>query len=176
MWCGFGCSMVTHTGTHLMGFYWTLDAVFSQWEKNTLKGLQPRSLSIISSHRMENILNNISHGVIAQLHFIQMQPSVVSTTPLDIQKNLDRYACVFSDLVGLPPSRPEDHHIMLLLGSFPPIIRLYRYPFHQNIDIEMLVRNSLKQGFIFPSTSSFSSPGLLAWKKGGSWWHWISST
>ena len=48
-------------------------------KKHTLKGLQPGSLSIISSHRMENILMNNSHGVIAQLHFIQMQPSAVST-------------------------------------------------------------------------------------------------
>ena len=51
---------------------------------HTLKGLQPGSLNIISSHRMENILKKNSHGVIAQLHSIQMQPLVVSTTPLDL--------------------------------------------------------------------------------------------
>ena len=33
--------------------------------KHTLKGLQPRSLSIISSHRMEKFLKKSSHGVIA---------------------------------------------------------------------------------------------------------------
>ena len=42
--------------------------------KHTLQGLQPGSLSLISLHRMEKLLNKISHGVIAQLHFIQMQP------------------------------------------------------------------------------------------------------
>ena len=39
-------------------------------KKNTFNGLQPRSLSIISSHRMENLLKKNSHGVITQLHFI----------------------------------------------------------------------------------------------------------
>ena len=57
--------------------------------KHTLRGLQPRSFSLISSHRMENLLKKISHGVITELHFIQMQPSAVSTTPLDLQQILD---------------------------------------------------------------------------------------
>ena len=56
-------------------------------EKHTLKGLQPGYIIIIISHCMENLLHKYSHGVIAQLHFIEMQPSTVSTTPLDIQKN-----------------------------------------------------------------------------------------
>ena len=53
-------------------------------KKHTLNRLQPGSLSIISSHCMETILKKNSHGVITQLHFIQMQPSAVSNTPLDI--------------------------------------------------------------------------------------------
>ena len=57
--------------------------------KHTLRGLEPGSLILISSHRMENILNKSSHGVIAKLHFIQMQPSSVSTNPLDLQQILD---------------------------------------------------------------------------------------
>ena len=118
---------------------------------------------------MENILKKSSHGFIAQLDFIQMQPVVVSTTPLDLQQILDRYACVFAEPVGFPPSRPKDHRIPLLLGSVPPNIKPYRYPFHHKTEIEMLVRNLLKQGVIRPSTSSFSSLVLLVWKKDGSW-------
>ena len=49
-----------------------------------LKGLQGASLDIISSHCIETIFKNNSHGVITQLHFIQMQPSAVSNTPLDL--------------------------------------------------------------------------------------------
>ena len=44
--------------------------------KHTLRGLQLGSLGLISLHSMENILKKSSHGVIAQLHFIQMQPLV----------------------------------------------------------------------------------------------------
>ena len=93
---------------------------------------------------MENILKKSSHGGIAQLHFIQMQPWGVSTTPLDLQQILDRYACVFAEPVGLPPSRPEDHRIPLLPESVPPNIRTYRYLFHHKTEIEMLVRDLLK--------------------------------
>ena len=98
-----------------------------------------------------------------------MQPSAVSTTPLDLQQILDRYACVFVEPVGLPPSRQEDHCIPLLPGSVPPNIKAYRYPFHQKTKIEMLVRDLLKQDIICPNTSSFSSPVLLVPKKDGSW-------
>ena len=72
--------------------------------QHTLQGLQPGSLSLISLHRMEKLLKKSSHGVIAQLHFIQMQPSAVSTTLVDLQQILDRYACVFTEPVGFPPS------------------------------------------------------------------------
>ena len=89
------------------------------------KGLQPGSLSIISSHRMEKLLKKSSHGVIAQLHSIQMQPSVAPTTPLDLQQILDHYIGVFVEPVGLPPSWPEDHRIQLLPDSIPPNIRPY---------------------------------------------------
>ena len=82
--------------------------------KQTLKGLQPGSLSIISSHRLEKLLKKSSHGVIAQLHSLQMQPSAAPTTPLDLQQILDRYTGVFAEPVGLPPSRPEDHRIHLV--------------------------------------------------------------
>ena len=93
--------------------------------KHTLKGLQLGSLSIISSHRLEKLLKKSSHGVIAQLHSLQMQPSTTPTTRLDLQQIMDRYTGVFAKLVGLPSSQPEDHRIQLLLGSIPPNIRPY---------------------------------------------------
>ena len=55
-------------------------------KKHTLKGLQPGSLSIIILHRMENILKKNSHGVIAKLHSIHMQPLAISTTSLVLQQ------------------------------------------------------------------------------------------
>ena len=96
-----------------------------------------------------------------------MQPSAVSTTPLDLQQILDGYACVFAELVGFPPLRLEDHRIALPPRSVPPNIRPYHYPFHHKTEIEMLVHDLLKQGVIRPSTSSFSSPVLLVRKNMG---------
>ena len=61
----------------------------------------------------------------------------------------------FSEPVGLPPSRPEDHHIQLLPGSIPPNIRPYHYPFHHKTKIKMLFLE-LRKCIILHSTSSFS--------------------
>ena len=44
-------------------------------KKHTSRGLKTGSLSIISSHRIENFLKMNSHGVIAKLDFIPMHPS-----------------------------------------------------------------------------------------------------
>ena len=74
---------------------------------------------------MENILKNNSHGVITQLHTIQMQLVAMSTTPLDIQQILDRYECEFVEQAGFPPSRWDDHHIHLLHGRIHPNIKPY---------------------------------------------------
>ena len=86
---------------------------------------------------------------------------MVSTTPLDLQQILDRYASVFANLVGFPPSIPQDHYISLLPRRIPPNISPYDYPCHHKTEIEMLVWELLKRGIIRPSTSSFSSPVLL---------------
>ena len=91
-----GCDVILGTqwlrtlGTIL----WDFSELWMQFSingnKHKFNGFQPGSLSIIHSHRMEKLLKTNSHGVIAQLHFIQMQASVVSTTPLDLS-----FRCTF---------------------------------------------------------------------------------
>ena len=91
-----GCDVVLGTQwLHTLGpILWDFAKLWMQFSingtKHTLRGLQPGSLSLISLHHMENILKKISHGVIAQLYFIQMQPLAVSTTPLDLS-----FRCTF---------------------------------------------------------------------------------
>ena len=94
-----------------------------------LKGLQPGSLSIISSHCMETILKNNSHGVITQLHFIQMQPSTVSNTPLDLSFRCTLQMPDFSKLFtlesdscdnGLGVVLFQDEHPMAFTGKSLP--------------------------------------------------------
>ena len=89
-----GTQWLRTLGTILWDFFELWMQFSFNGKKHTWKGLQPGSLSIICSHHMGNILHKNSHDDIAQLHFIQMQPSVVSTTPLDLEEILDRYACV----------------------------------------------------------------------------------
>ena len=63
---------------------------------------------------MENILKNNSHGFIAQLHSIHMQPSTVSTTPLDIQQIFGK-----DNLLADALSRTFDDHVSLSTISMP---------------------------------------------------------
>ena len=78
-----GCSVILGTQwlCTLGPILWDFAEIWMQFsvngKKHTLKGLQPRSPSIISSHSMENILKKNSHGVITQLHSIHMQPSII---------------------------------------------------------------------------------------------------
>jgi hypothetical protein len=70
----------------------------------------------------------------------------------------------------LPPSEGEhDHNIPLLLGSQPPNVRPYKYPFAQKNEIEKIVQELLEVGVILPSTNPYSSPVVMVLKKEGSW-------
>ena len=89
--------------------------------KHTLRGLQPGSLSLISSHRMENILKKSSHGVIAQLHFIQMQPLAVSTTPLDLSFRCTLQMPEFSKLFTLESDAYDNGLKVVLFQDEHPI-------------------------------------------------------
>ncbi|XP_066365248.1 uncharacterized protein [Miscanthus floridulus] len=69
----------------------------------------------------------------------------------------------------LPPQRPFDHHIKLLLGDPPVNIRPYRYSPAQKDEIEKQLSEMLKNGIIKHSQSPYASPVLLVKKKNGSW-------
>ena len=85
-----GCDVVLGAQwLHILGpILWDCAEILMQFSingtKHTLWVLQPGSLSLISSHQIEKLLKKSSQCVIAQLHFIQMQPSAVSTTPVDL--------------------------------------------------------------------------------------------
>ena len=76
---------------------------------------------------------------------------------------------MFETPKGLPPIHDHDHAIHLILGSVPPNIRPYRYPYAQKSEIERMVAEMLENGIIQPSQSSFSTPVVLVHNKDGSW-------
>ena len=82
---------------------------------------------------------------------------------------MDNHSKVFETPKGLPPIHDHDHAIHLILGSVPPNIRPYRYPYVQKREIECMITEMLEVGIIQPSRSYFSTPKVLVHKKDGSW-------
>ncbi|KAL0395952.1 UNVERIFIED_CONTAM: Transposon Ty3-G Gag-Pol polyprotein [Sesamum calycinum] len=87
----------------------------------------------------------------------------------DIRPLLDQYTSVFSVPRGLPPHRPQDHHIFLLPNQSPVNIKPYIYPHFQKDIMTQMITDMLHEGIITPSTSPFSSLVLLVRKKDGTW-------
>ena len=70
---------------------------------------------------MEKLLKMNSHGVIAQIHFIQMQPSAVSTTPLDLSFRCTLQMPDFSKLFTLESDTYDDGLGVVLFQYEHPI-------------------------------------------------------
>lgn len=139
------------------------------WEEGILiKGYRRKPCKIISFHSMSELLNKQQRGVIAQLCSLDVQTSKLVVSP-DIQKVLDKYSKAFDTRKVLPPTRDHDHAINLILGSVPPNIKPYRYPYAQKSEIECMVVEILEAGIIQPSQSSFYAPVVMVLKKEGAW-------
>lgn len=80
-----------------------------------------------------------------------------------------RYDDVFNPPTCLPPTRSQDHNIILKEGTNPINVCPYCYPQVQKDEIERLIHDMLTAGIIQLSKSPFSSPVLLVNKKDGSW-------
>ena len=98
--------------------------------KHTFNGLQPGSLSIISSHRMEKVLKMNSHGVIAQFHFIQMQPPAVSITPLDLSFRCTLQMPDFSKIFTLESDAYDNGLGVVLFQDEHPFMERIYPPIH----------------------------------------------
>eukprot|EP00253_Pinus_taeda_P026307 PITA_26307 len=124
---------------------------------NALAGITtPQTIKIKGHIKKKNLIVLIDSG--STQNFIHY-----------LQKVLDNHSKVFETRKGLPPIRDHDYAIDLILGSVPPKIRLYRYPYAQKSEIERMVAEMLEAGILQPSRSSFSAPVLLVHKKDGSW-------
>eukprot|EP00253_Pinus_taeda_P016898 PITA_16898 len=85
---------------------------------HTLRGLQAGAPSIISSHRMEKLLEKGNHGVVAQFNAIQGVETKQPPLHPEMQQILNNHMPVLDKPHGLPPSRGEhDHSITLVPGA-----------------------------------------------------------
>ncbi|GJU68618.1 ty3-gypsy retrotransposon protein [Tanacetum coccineum] len=94
---------------------------------------------------------------------------LADTVPHDLATVLHGFASVFAVPTGLPPSRTQDHCIVLHEGVNAVKVCPYRFPVSQKAQIETMVADMLREGLIQPSTSPFSVPVLLVRKKDGTW-------
>lgn len=84
-----------------------------------------------------------------------------------IQEVLKQFQEIFEEPKDVPPSRPQDHAINLILNAKLISMRPYRYPYFHKNEIEKIVRKLLASGVIQHSQSPFSSSMLLVRKANG---------
>lgn len=112
-------------------------------------------------------MNLLDLACLVQMSINESPPT--TSIPKAIQAVLQPYPNIFKEPNQLPPFRDHEHHIVLQQGANPVSVRPYRYTHYQKGEIEKLVEELLKVGFIRPSQSPFSSPVLLVKKADGSW-------
>jgi hypothetical protein len=88
-------------------------------------------------------------GIAAQFNTIQVINNPILEVHHDLQIVLTKHQQAFETLKGLPLSWAEnDHSILLLLGSQPPNVCPYRYPFSQHNEIEKIIQEILEASTI----------------------------
>eukprot|EP00253_Pinus_taeda_P015188 PITA_15188 len=163
-----GVQWLQSLGTIAFNFQELFIKFSTQRKEVELRGIAGKLGKIIGSNGMTKLLKKEQRGVIAQLCSLDVS-TLESSISLDLQKILDNHSKVFENPKGIPPMCDHDHDIHLILGSFPPNIRPYRYPYVQKSEIECMVAEMLEAGIIQPSQSSFSARVVLMHKKDGSW-------
>ena len=122
-----------------------------------------------SYNGMTKSLKRGHQGIVAQLFPLDVQTSNFPITPY-LQRVINKHSKVFEDIPkGLPPIHDFDHVIHLILGSVPPRIRPYRYPYSQRSEIKCMVDEMLEASIVRPSQSSYSAPVVMVRKPDGSW-------
>lgn len=96
-------------------------------------------------------------------------PPMADPLPEEVEALINKFAHLFEEPQGLPPSRPFDHAIPLIPGAHPVNLQPYRYTPAQKDEIEKQIAALLKQGVVQHSSSPYASPVLLVQKKDGTW-------
>jgi len=71
------------------------------------------------------------------------------------------------ELPGIPPARAVEFVIDLVPGTTPIAKRPYKMPPHELLELKQEIDNSLRLGFIRPSSSAWGAPSLFVKKKDG---------
>ncbi|MBV9302357.1 MAG: retroviral-like aspartic protease family protein, partial [Acidobacteriaceae bacterium] len=158
----------------VLGIQWLrcLGEICHDWDKLTMKfswNNTTHCFQGIRQHEGHVTSTTSSPGTLYALLLQSVTTEISADIPPRYRPLLHRFPTVFGPIKSLPPNRPHDHRIPLLLGAPPANVRPYRYPQLQKDEIERVVREMLDAGIIRHSVSAFSSPVLLVKKKDGSW-------
>lgn len=143
--------------------------------KLTLRGIKPGSVKETKAKKLNKLFfESVSISLISvSPEADKKEVSVLhghesDNMPMTVQQILQKYASLFGDPRGLPPTRAiHDHHIPLVEGSKAVNQRPYRYSIQQKNEIDKIVNTMLQEGIIQNSRSSFASPVVLVKKKMG---------
>lgn len=124
----------------------------------------------VSLKSLWKALGKDGEGIIVEYSGIQRDEAVIPVTMTGQWRSvLERYAQVFEEPIGLPPSRAKEHAINLEEGAKSVSVRPFRSPQTQKAETEKQIASMLAAGIFQESNSPFSSPVLLVRKKDGSW-------
>ena len=92
-----------------------------------------------------------------------------SETQKELDMLIEEYEDIFRKPKEPPPSRPEDHSIVLKPGHNPPLVRgIGRLSEEKLVVLKNTIQDLLEKGFIRPSNSPFGASVLFAKKSDGS--------
>ena len=95
----------------------------------------------------------------------------MNTSPLEVIKNIlvvhDFLDVFLEELPRIPPVRVVEFIINLKLGTTPIVKRPYKIPPHELLELKKEIDESLRKGFIRPSSSAWGAPSLFVRKKDG---------
>ncbi len=97
--------------------------------------------------------------------------NALNASPLEGIENIQvvrEFQDVFpEELPGIPPARAVEFVIDLVPGTTPIAKRPYKMPPHELLELKQEIDNSLRLGFIRPSSSPWGAPSLFVKKKDG---------
>ncbi|KAJ4807897.1 polyprotein [Rhynchospora pubera] len=168
----------------ILGFDWLteLGPMLIDWKKGVLKfkqGSKEVKLQVCTetaeislcegafSFKLEE--NQGSEILVACLFKVETVDEITPEMESELILILDQYHNIFVEPTFLPPYREVDHQITLLPNTQPMNLRPYRHSYFQKLELEKIIAELLKNGFIQPSTFPFASPVILVKKKDNTW-------
>ncbi|KAJ4755941.1 polyprotein [Rhynchospora pubera] len=168
----------------ILGLDWLTERgpMLVDWKKGCLKfndGNQEINLQVCEESTEVALCNSLidlnlegkkgNEVLIAQLFRVEEALIETKLVAKELLPLIDKYQHLFEEPKSLPPHRKVDHQIQLTDETNPINLRPYRQSYFQKLEVEKIIEELLKNGFIQPSTSPFASPVILVKKKDNSW-------